>query len=153
MGLLRLQPPVHAVPWDDAGGGGGRRGGAGATGRQGTGTAIADSVAPPDDTLVIEQSPDKLRMKYGDRDSTYHGFDTTRYVQFAGQDAERLSGWQNQDFLIETSNEQGMKITERFALSEDGQQMTHTIEINAERLPSAVSITRVFDRAEDLRPD
>lgn len=129
--------------------GGGRRGSGGAAGgsRRGPVAEIIDDVTPAEDTLTIEQSEDKLRMKYGERDSAYHGFDTSRFVQLAGQDAERLSGWQDRDFIVETSNEDGLTVTERFAVSEDGQRLTQTVEIEADRIPAPVSITRVFDRS------
>lgn len=133
-----------------AGGGGGRRGGGGGGGGSAAQPLadLLDEVTPDENTLVIEQSADRMRVKYGDRDSAYHGFDSTRFVQLAGQDAERLSGWQDNDFLVETSTDGELKVTERLTLSPDGRQITQLIEIDAERLPAPISVTRVFDRAE-----
>jgi hypothetical protein len=105
-----------------------------------------DEVVPEEDRLLIEQSADKLRKKFGERGSSYHGFDSTRFVLLAGQDAEQLSGWDDTEFVIETGTDDDLVVTERWSLSQDGLQMTQALEIEAPQLQAPISVTRVFDR-------
>lgn len=107
---------------------------------------LIEDVLPEEDTLVVEQSVDKLRTKFGDRGSSYHGFDSTRFVQIAGQDAEQLSGWQDNEFVVESKTDDDLVVTERWSLSDDANQITQTVEIEADQLQAPISVTRVFDR-------
>lgn len=133
--------------------GGGRRGSkrSGANARQ---TAeprerldvLVAELSPSTDQIVIEQSATELIVDYGTQRQYRHLFGEGLAVSVAGYEGERLSGWQEHEYVVETKTENGSTVSERFSVSPDGSQLRITLTLESERLADPINVTRVYDR-------
>ena len=60
-------------------------------------------------------------------------------------EAQRVSGWDADDFVAETMDESGTVLTERWSLAEDGSVLVREISV-VKKEAVTFSITQVFDR-------
>lgn len=72
-------------------------------------------------------------------------FGENREVSVGPVIADRVSGWEGNAYVVETLDENGMKLTERLELAEDGETLHRTIVLRA-RNHDAVTIVQEFDR-------
>jgi len=73
-------------------------------------------------------------------------FGEARQIQTGGATAQRVSGWDGRDYVIETLDQTGMKLTERWSLADDGRLLTREIVLRSAEMES-VSIVQTFTRA------
>ncbi len=59
--------------------------------------------------------------------------------------ADRVSGWEGEGYVVETLDESGMKLTERFAFGEDRDTLRRTITLRGKNM-EAETIVQTFDR-------
>ena len=59
--------------------------------------------------------------------------------------AERASGWENASYVVETLDEDGVLLRERWFLDEDGSLLRRNVEF-LEKEEVVYSTTQVFDR-------
>ncbi len=61
--------------------------------------------------------------------------------------AARVSGWEGQAYVVETLDDNGMKLTERFELADGGETLRRTIVLRS-RKGETETIVQLFDRTE-----
>ncbi len=72
-------------------------------------------------------------------------FGENRIVSVGPIEAQRVSGWDADDFIAETMDERGTVLTERWALAEDGAVLLREISV-VEKEEVTFSTMQVFDR-------
>ena len=72
-------------------------------------------------------------------------FGENRIVSVGPIEAQRVSGWDADDFVAETMDESGTVLTERWSLAEDGSVLVREISV-VKKEAVTFSITQVFDR-------
>jgi len=72
-------------------------------------------------------------------------FGENRIVSVGPIEAQRVSGWETDDFIAETMDERGTVLTERWSLAENGSVLLREISV-VEREEVTFSTMQVFDR-------
>lgn len=72
-------------------------------------------------------------------------FGEARQIQTGGATAQRVSGWDGRDYIVETLDQTGMKLTERWALGDGDRRLTREIILRSADMES-VSIVQSFAR-------
>ena len=72
-------------------------------------------------------------------------FGENREVEVGPVIADRVSGWEGREYVVETLDENGMKLTERFAFDGDRDTLRRTIILRG-RNQESVTVVQVFDR-------
>ena len=72
-------------------------------------------------------------------------FGEARMVRTGGAVAQRVSGWLDEGYAVETLDEQGMKLTERYRLDATGNQLMREITLRSAEKES-VTIVQTFVR-------
>ncbi len=136
-------------------GGGGRRGGnrgsSNAAGMPQPRFQIGDIVAelsPSTERLKIVQNATSLRVSH---DSTWdynHTFGSEAEISIYGIDAEQITGWQEHEYVVETTTDSGVTVLERFSIVPDTDQLQITLHIDSKRLPDPIIVARFYDRSE-----
>lgn len=73
-------------------------------------------------------------------------FGENREVEIGPVEADRVSGWDGADYVAETLDKNNMKLTERFALEQDGKVLRRTITLRGRDMKERI-IVQTFDRA------
>ncbi len=74
-------------------------------------------------------------------------FGENRMVSVGPVRAARVSGWEGDAYVVETLDRNGMKLTERFELADDGETLRRTITLRARNRKDSVTLVQEFDRA------
>lgn len=96
------------------------------------------------DTLKITQTPDGMFLSFDRSVVVEYRFGEYRQVRVGPVLAARVSGWEGDDYVAETLDENGMKLTERFTLVTD-----HTLQrsiVFRSRKNEQERIVQTFDR-------
>lgn len=100
------------------------------------------------DELKISQTPYAIFISFDRAVTREFRFGENRPINIGDADAMRVSGWEGNDYLIETLGEKGMKLTDQYSLSADRNLLTRHITLRS-RDGEAVTIVQEFDRQED----
>lgn len=73
-------------------------------------------------------------------------FGENREVSVGPVIADRVSGWEGDTYVVETLDENGMKLTERFELADGGETLRRTIVLRSSN-DESVTVVQEFDRA------
>lgn len=73
-------------------------------------------------------------------------FGENRMVSVGPVMAARVSGWEGDAYVVETLDENGMKLTERFELADGGATLQRTITLRARNREDSVTVVQEFDR-------
>lgn len=73
-------------------------------------------------------------------------FGENREVQVGPVVADRVSGWEGAEYVVETLDKNNMKLTERFALEQNGEVLRRTITLRGKDKQER-TIVQLFDRA------
>ena len=74
-------------------------------------------------------------------------FGENRIVSVGEIEAQRVTGWDGDQLVVETLGEKGMKLTERFQLTDGGNTLQRNITFRSKKLEEA-TIVQVFDKAD-----
>lgn len=74
-------------------------------------------------------------------------FGENREVSVGPVVAARVSGWEGDAYVVETLDENGMKLTERFELADGGEALRRTIVLRS-RNDESETVVQEFDRVE-----
>jgi hypothetical protein len=113
--------------------------------RSGTKGGLVGVFLETGDSLKITQTPHALFVSFDRAIVEEYRFGENRPISVGQADASRVSGWEGGDYVIETLGEKGMKLTDRYRLSEDGQGLTRLITLRSKDLQE-VTIVQQFDR-------
>lgn len=101
--------------------------------------------------LKISQTVDGLFISFDRAIVEEYRFGENRIVAIGPIEAQRVSGWEEGAFVIETADEQGMVLTESWALDEGGSALVREISIAdgpiADGEKAQFSTQQVFDRS------
>ena len=96
-------------------------------------------------TLRITQTDAGLFIAFDRSVVEEYRFGEARGIQTGGASAQRVSGWDGEDYVIETLDETGMKLTERYSIADNGHRLTREITLRSAEMDS-VSIVQTFTR-------
>lgn len=74
-------------------------------------------------------------------------FGENRLVSVGEVEAQRVTGWDGNQLVVETLDKNGMKLTERFQLKDSGQTLQRQITLRSKKLEEE-TIVQEFDRAD-----
>jgi hypothetical protein len=100
------------------------------------------------DSLKITQTEHGLFISFDRSVVEEYRFGENRPINVGQADAMRVSGWEGNDYVIETLGEKGMKLTDSYSLSGDGRGLTRHITLRSKDLEE-VTIVQEFDRQDD----
>lgn len=93
--------------------------------------------------LKITQTVDGLFIGFNRSIVEEYQFGEARMIRTGGAVAQRVSGWEGEQYVIETLGEEGMKLTERYTLVETGRLLTREIVLRSEDLEQ-VAIVQTY---------
>jgi hypothetical protein len=100
------------------------------------------------DSLKITQTPDGLFISFDRAVVEEYRFGENRPVNIGQAQAHRVSGWDGNDYVIETLGEKGMKLTDRYSLADGNRRLVRHITLRSKKLEE-VTIVQEFDRQGD----
>ena len=98
-----------------------------------------------DASIRITQTGDGLFIGFGRSIVEEYRFGEARRVSVGGATARRVSGWEQNTYVIETLGDGGMKLTERYRLTPRGQHLQREIRLRSKELEQ-VTIVQTFVR-------
>lgn len=93
--------------------------------------------------LKITQTVDGLFISFNRAVVEEYRFGEARLIRTGGAAAQRVSGWDGNQYVIETLGEDGMKLTERYALLKAGELLTREIVLRSKDLEQ-ISIVQSY---------
>ena len=98
--------------------------------------------------LKVTQTPDGFFVSVDRSVVEEFRFGEHRVVSVGEIQAQRVSGWQGDEYIVETLDDSGMKLTERFWVSEDGNLLNREITFRSKKNEER-ALLQVFDRIDD----
>lgn len=95
--------------------------------------------------LKITQTPGGIFISFDRSVVEEFRFGENRMINIGQIDAQRVSGWEGNEYVVETLDKGGMKLTERFALIEGGLVLRRHI-VFRDKDSREVEIEQLFDR-------
>ncbi len=95
--------------------------------------------------LKITQTADGLFVGFDRSVVEEYRFGEARPINVGGAIARRVSGWENDAYVIETLGNSGMKLTERYRLIGEGARLSREIVLRSKSLQQ-VAIVQTFAR-------
>lgn len=108
--------------------------------------ALAQVFLETGEDVKITQTVDGLFISYDRSVVEEYIFGEHRVATVGPVAAERASGWQDANYIIETLDEDGVLLRERWYLDDPGSQLRRDVEF-LEKDEVVYSVTQVFDRA------
>lgn len=96
-------------------------------------------------SLKITQTPSALFISFDRAVVEEYRFGENREISVGQATAQRVSGWDGGEYVVETLGRNGMKLSERYALSADGQELTRRVVFRSKQHES-VEIVQTFER-------
>ena len=97
------------------------------------------------EALKVTQTPHALFISFDRAVVEEFRFGESRIVNVGEVQAQRVTGWEGEDLVVETLDRNGMKLTERFRLVAGGDVLERTITFRSKR-GETESIVQRFDR-------
>lgn len=95
--------------------------------------------------LKITQTLDGLFISFDRAVVEEYRFGENRIVSVGPVEADRVSGWEAGAYVIETLDDEGNKLTERYSLREDDAVLVRSVSIFRRDEPT-LSVTQQYDR-------
>ena len=95
-------------------------------------------------SLKITQTRDGMFISFDRSVVDEFRFGENRLVSIGQVEAQRVTGWEGQQLVVETLDRNNMKLTDRFELTENGQVLRRTITFRSSE-GQTESITQLFD--------
>ena len=97
-------------------------------------------------SLKITQTPDGLFISFDRSVVEEFRFGENRSISIGEVEAQRVTGWEGQQLVVDTLDKNGMKMTERLQMLEDGKVLERGITFRSKEGDSE-TIVQMFDRA------
>ena len=97
--------------------------------------------------LKVTQTADGLFISFDRSVVEEFRFGEQRVVSVGEVQAQRVTGWEGQRLIIETLDDHGVKLTDRFQLADNGQTLRREITLRSKKHEER-SVTQEFDRVE-----
>lgn len=95
--------------------------------------------------LKVTQTPHGLFISFDRSIVEEFRFGENRLINIGEIEAQRVTGWEESQLVVETLGENGMKLTERFLLTDNGNTLQRRITFRSKKLEEE-SIVQKFDR-------
>jgi hypothetical protein len=95
--------------------------------------------------LKITQTPYALFISFDRSIVEEFRFGELRMISVGEVQAQRATGWEGSQLVVDTLDRNSMKLTDRFQLLEDGQVLERTITLRSEQ-GETESVVQLFDR-------
>lgn len=95
--------------------------------------------------LKITQTPHGIFISFDRSVVEEYRFGENRVITLGQVEAQRVSGWDGDDYVVETLGRNGMKVSERFSLAGDGTILTREIVFRGKNKQEVV-VTETFAR-------
>ena len=99
-------------------------------------------------SLKVTQTPYALFISFDRSVVEEFRFGENRMVNIGAVEAMRVSGWDGNDYVVETLDKSGMKLTERYQLSDDAQTMQRHIVFRSNKKEEE-AIIQTFDKVTE----
>jgi len=96
-------------------------------------------------TLKITQTPDGLFISFDRSVVEEFRFGENRMVSVGEVQGQRVTGWEGDTLVVETLDRNGMKLTDRFRVLQDGALLERRIEFRS-KAKERESVIQLFDR-------
>jgi len=96
--------------------------------------------------VKITQTPHSLFLSYDRARIEEYTFGENRIVALGPIEAQRVSGWEEGVYVVETLDEEGVKLTESWSLASDGSELVRVIGI-VDGEKDIYASRQVFDRS------
>lgn len=103
------------------------------------------------DTMKVSQAVAGLFISFDRSVVGEYRFGENREIHVGEITAERASGWDGDSYLIETVDEDGAMLTDRYRLIDEGEHLERTIEIKRGKR-TLLDRRLVYDRAWEWEP-
>jgi hypothetical protein len=97
--------------------------------------------------LKVTQTPHALFISFDRSVVEEFRFGENRIVNVGRVEAQRVTGWEGNQLVVETLGEKGMKLTERFQLTNKGKTLQRQITFRSRKLEEE-TIVQEFDRTD-----
>jgi len=97
--------------------------------------------------LKITQTADGLFISFDRSIVEEFRFGEHRMISIGEVQAQRVTGWEGQQLIVETLDKHGVKLTDRFQLVDGGQTLRRDITLRSKKKEEQ-SVTQEFDRVE-----
>ncbi len=97
--------------------------------------------------LKVTQTPDGLFISFDRSVVEEFRFGEQRIISIGEVQAQRVTGWEGQQLVVETLDKHGVKLTDRFQLADNGQTLRREITLRSKKHEEQ-SVTQEFDRVE-----
>ena len=97
--------------------------------------------------LKVTQTPHGLFISFDRSVVEEFRFGENRLINVGEVVAQRVTGWQGSQLVVDTLGENGMKLTERFLLTNNGNTLQRRITFRSKKLEEE-SIVQEFDRVD-----
>jgi hypothetical protein len=98
------------------------------------------------DQVAVHQSSEELSLDYGSTVRTYTPGGKS-VVSAEWGVADQHSGWKGKEYVIEVKPQNGVPLTERFGLSDDGKQLIEQLHMGGDGFP-VIEMKRVYDHTD-----
>ncbi len=96
--------------------------------------------------LKLTQTPHGLFISFDRSVVQEFRFGENRLISIGAVEAQRVTGWDGNQLVVETLGENGMKLTERFQLTDNGKTLRRQITFRSKKLEEE-TIVQEFDRS------
>ena len=97
--------------------------------------------------LKITQTPHALFISFDRSVVEEFRFGENRIINIGEVEAQRVTGWEGTELVVETLGKKGMKLIERFQLTDDGKMLQRKITFRSKKREEE-SIVQEFDRVD-----
>ena len=97
--------------------------------------------------LKITQTPHALFISFDRSVVEEFRFGENRIISIGEVEAQRVTGWESNQLVVETLDKNGMKLTERFRLLDGGKILQRQITFRSKKLEEE-TIVQEFDKAD-----
>jgi len=97
------------------------------------------------DALKITQTPSALFISFNRAIVEEYRFGEMRRISVGEAEAQRVSGWDGPDYVVDTLDRHGMKISERYSLSTDREKLLRKVTFRGRNNESAI-VFQTFTR-------
>jgi hypothetical protein len=97
--------------------------------------------------LKVTQTPYGLFISFDRSVVQEFRFGENRLISIGAVEAQRVTGWDGNQLVVETLDKNGMKLTDRFQLTNDGNTLQRLITFRSEKLEEE-TIVQEFDRSD-----
>jgi len=96
--------------------------------------------------IKITQAPHALFISFGRSVVEEYRFGELRMARIGEATAQRSSGWDGDDYVVETLDQERMKVTERYHLLPGGDRLERRLTFRSRAL-AEVTVDQVFERS------